>query len=196
MDVDVVKNMEDIALVEVAAQQVIGIQKTGTYTLIPELLMKIYEYSVKKKMVIDGPPLFLCHENSPEAVMVAKENGTAIVEVAWPVSGNVRGSRDIKVYELPGGKMVHTIHKGPYKSCELTYPKLFAWIETTGAPYIRPNPRGISKRSPCSETRRDYYRDFRTRRMNLFHRVKAKRGIESTLHLFMKIFKRYIRSAR
>ena len=45
--------MEDIALVEVAAQQVIGIRKTGTYRLIPELLMKIYEYSVKKKMVID-----------------------------------------------------------------------------------------------------------------------------------------------
>jgi effector-binding domain-containing protein len=94
--------------------------------------MKIYEYSVKKKMVINGPPLFLCHENSVEAVMVANEKGTAIVEVAWPVSGNVRGSRDIKVYQLPGGKMVHTIHKGPYDSCEPTYHKLFAWIETQG----------------------------------------------------------------
>jgi effector-binding domain-containing protein len=124
--------MEDITLVEVSAQQVIGIQKTGTYRLIPELLMKIYEYSAKKKMVIAGPPLFLCHENSPEAVMVANEKGTAIVEVAWPVLGNVRGSRDIKVYELPGGKMVHTIHKGPYESCEPTYQKLFAWIETQG----------------------------------------------------------------
>ena len=132
MDVDVVKNMEDIALVEVATQQVIGIRKTGTYTLIPELLMKIYEYSVKKKMVIDGPPLFLCHENSMEAVMEANEKGTAIVEVAWPVSGAVKGSRDIKVYWLPGGKMVHTVHKGPYESCEPTYQKLFAWIETQG----------------------------------------------------------------
>ena len=132
MHVDVVKNMGDIAIVEVAAQQVIGIRKTGTYTLIPELLMKIYEYSVKKKMAIAGPPLFLCHEISSEAVMEANGKGTAIVEVAWPVSGNVKGSRDIKVYRLPGGKMVHTVHKGPYESCEPTYLKLFAWIETKG----------------------------------------------------------------
>ena len=130
--------MEDIALVEVAAQQVMGIRKTGTYALIPELLMKIYEYSQKKKIVIDGPPLFLCHESSSEAVMEANEKGTAIVEVAWPVSGSVKGSRDIKVYRLPGGKMVHTVHKGPYESCEPTYQKLFAWIEAHGLPISGP----------------------------------------------------------
>jgi AraC family transcriptional regulator len=132
MDVDQVKNMEDITLVEVAAQQVVGIRKTGTYILIPELLMKVYEYTVKKKMVIAGPPLFLCHEISPEAVMAANEKGTATVEVAWPVSGTVKGSRDMKVYELPGGKMVHTVHRGPYESCEPTYLKIFTWIETQG----------------------------------------------------------------
>jgi AraC family transcriptional regulator len=132
MDVDLVKNMEDITLVEVAAQQVVGIRKTGTYILIPELLMKVYEYTVKKKMVIAGPPLFLCHEISPEAVMAANEKGTATVEVAWPVSGTVKGSRDMKVYELPGGKMVHTVHRGPYESCEPTYLKIFTWIETQG----------------------------------------------------------------
>jgi effector-binding domain-containing protein len=124
--------MEDIAIVEVAAQQVVGIRKTGTCKLIPELLMKVYEYTVKKKMVIAGPPLFLCHEISPGAVMEANEKGTATVEVAWPVSGTVKGSREIKVYEIPGGKMVHTVHRGPYESCEPTYLKLFAWIETQG----------------------------------------------------------------
>jgi AraC family transcriptional regulator len=124
--------MEDITLVEVAAQQVVGIRKTGTYILVPELLMKVYEYTLKKKMVIAGPPLFLCHEISPEAVMAANEKGTATVEVAWPVSGTVKGSRDMKVYELPGGKMVHTVHRGPYESCEPTYLKIFFWIEKQG----------------------------------------------------------------
>lgn len=124
--------MEDIAIVEVAAQQVVGIKKTGTYTLIPELLMKVYEYTVKNNLVIAGPPIFLCHEISPETVMEANEKGTATVEVAWPVSGIVTGSGEIKVYELPGGKMVHTVHKGPYESCEPTYLNLFAWIETQG----------------------------------------------------------------
>jgi AraC family transcriptional regulator len=58
-----------------------------------------------------------------------KREGTATVEVVWPVSGIVKGNREMKVTELYGGKMVHTIHKGPYESCELTYLKLLAWIE-------------------------------------------------------------------
>jgi effector-binding domain-containing protein len=124
--------MEDITIVEVPARQVVGIKKTGTYKLIPELLMKVYEYTVKKKAVIAGPPIFICHELSPETVMEANEKGTAQVEVAWPVSGTVKGTKEMKVYELPGGKMVHTIHYGPYETCEPTYLKLFAWIKEKG----------------------------------------------------------------
>jgi effector-binding domain-containing protein len=51
------------------------------------------------------------------------------------VSGIVKGNREMKVYELHGGKMVHTIHKGPYESCELTYLKLFAWIKPGDSGY-------------------------------------------------------------
>ena len=124
--------MEDISMVEVATRQVVGIKKTGTYKLIPELLLKVYDYTVKKNMVITGPPVFICHEISPEAVMEANEKGTAVVEVVWPVSGTVKGTKEMKVYELPGGKMAHTIQYGPYESCESTYLKLFAWIKEKG----------------------------------------------------------------
>jgi effector-binding domain-containing protein len=44
----------------------------------------------------------------------------------------VKGNREINVYELPAGNMAHTVHRGPYESCEPTYLKLFAWIETQG----------------------------------------------------------------
>ncbi len=127
-----VLSMNDISIVEVSAQQVLGMKKTGTYQLIPELLMKIYEFTVGKKIQICGAPIFLCHEITPQAVMEANEKGTATVEVAWPVSGTVKGIREMKVYELPGGKMVHTVHRGPYETCESTYRLLFAWIETQG----------------------------------------------------------------
>ena len=127
-----VPTMEDNTIVEVAARQVLGMKKTGTYKLIPELLMKIYEFMVKRKIEVTGPPLFLCHEITPEAVMEANKKGTATVEVAWPVSGTVKDNREIKVYELPGGKMVYTVHRGPYETCEPTYLKLFSWIETQG----------------------------------------------------------------
>ncbi|KQC06142.1 MAG: transcriptional regulator, partial [Methanolinea sp. SDB] len=69
------------------------------------------------------------HETSPECVKEANEKGTALVEVAWPVSGTVTGSGDIQVYTLPGGKMVRTVHRGPYETCEPTYLALFSWIE-------------------------------------------------------------------
>jgi effector-binding domain-containing protein len=127
-----VLTMHDISIVEVSARQVLGMKKTGTYMLIPELLMKIYEFAVGKKIQISGAPIFLCHETTPEAVMEANEKGTAMVEVAWPVSGTVKGTQEMNVYELPGGKMVHTVHQGPYESCETTYHLLFAWIEAQG----------------------------------------------------------------
>lgn len=124
--------MDEITIVEIEAQQVLGINKTGSYTLIPELLMKIYEFAVSSKITICGPPLFLCHETCVESVTEANEKGTARIEVAWPVFGIVKGNREIKPYTLPGGKMVHIVHHGPYESCEPTYQRLFTWIETRG----------------------------------------------------------------
>ena len=124
--------MDEITIVDLPSQKVLGMKKKGTYTLIPELLMKVYEYTVAKKVAIAGPPVFLCHETSPESVKEANEKGTAAIEIAWPVVGEAQGNRTIKAYELPGGKMVRTVHHGPYETCEPTYLKLFAWIAEKG----------------------------------------------------------------
>jgi len=121
--------MEEITIVLVPPQQVVGIKKTGNYTLIPELLMQLAGYIMKNKITFAGMPTFICHETSPECVKEANEKGTALVEVVWPVTGTVTGSGDIEVYTLPGGKMVRTFHKGPYETCEYTYLALFSWIE-------------------------------------------------------------------
>lgn len=121
--------MEDITIVEVPSQQVVGIRKSGNYTLIPELLMQLAEYIMENNIAFAGMPMFICHVTSPDAVKEANEKGTALVEVAWPVAGKVSGSGDIKVYTLPGGKMVRTVHKGPYDTCEPTYLALFSWME-------------------------------------------------------------------
>ena len=37
--------------------------------------MKVYEYTVKKKMIISRPPVYICHEISWQAVMEANEKG-------------------------------------------------------------------------------------------------------------------------
>jgi len=124
--------MMEITLVEVPAMNVLGAKETGTYALIPELLMNVFAYIQKKKAAIAGPPLFLCHEISAAAVREANEKGTAVVEVAWPVDGPVKGTKEITAYVLPGGRMAHVVHKGPYETCEPTYLALFAWIEENG----------------------------------------------------------------
>jgi effector-binding domain-containing protein len=124
--------MNTISLVEVPDCQVLGITRTGTYALIPDLLMKVYEYAMEQHAVIAGPPVFVCHETSPEEVMTANAQGTARVEVAWPVSGVARGSGDITVYTLPGGRMVRTVHRGPYDACAPAYERLFAYIVAEG----------------------------------------------------------------
>lgn len=122
----------EIALVEVPAMDVLGTEKTGTYALIPELLMKVAGYMMANNIPITAPPVFLCHERSLEEVKEANEKGTARVEIAWPVTGPAPGSGDIRRYTLPGGRMVHTTHKGPYETCEPTYLAVLAWISRNG----------------------------------------------------------------
>jgi effector-binding domain-containing protein len=90
-------------------------------------------------MVIADPPIFIFHEISPETVMEANEKGIATIVVTWPVSGTVKGTKEIKVHELSGGKMAHTIHYGPYESCETTYLKLFGCDQGKRAPDLRAN---------------------------------------------------------
>ncbi len=124
--------MTEIEITSVPAMNVLGAKQIGTYALIPELLMKVFSYIQQEKATITGPPIFLCHEISPDAVRKANENGTALVEVAWAVSEPVKGTGEISAYVLPGGRMAHVIHKGPYETCEPTYLALFAWIEERG----------------------------------------------------------------
>jgi effector-binding domain-containing protein len=130
--------MNDISIVDVKPQMVIGTSKRGKYEQIPALLQRLYQFSVEKGAQIQGPPVFICHETSIEEVMKADEEGTALVEVAFPIAGKVEGSNDIKYYELPGGKMVKAIHKGPYEECISTYEKLYAWLAQNGKKIIAP----------------------------------------------------------
>ena len=124
--------MDEVTLVNVPAQQVLGMRRRGHYTMIPELLMTIITHAMKNGIAIAGPPVFLCHETSAEAVKAANEAGTADVEVAWPVAGDVKGAGEIRAYTLTGGRMARILHRGPYEACESTYLRLFTWIGEQG----------------------------------------------------------------
>lgn len=124
--------MDEITMVDVKPQIVIGLRQKGKYQLIAELLPKLYQFAMEKQAQIAGHPLFICHEITKEEVKKADANGTADVEVAVPIASKIEVSGDIQCYELPGGKMAKIIHKGPYEACEPTYDKLYKWIEDNG----------------------------------------------------------------
>jgi effector-binding domain-containing protein len=79
-----------------------------------------------------GPPMFICHETCVEEVMEADKAGTADVEVAIPISRDIDETDDMKIYELPGGKMAKIVHKGAYENMDHTYETIFKWIEQNG----------------------------------------------------------------
>jgi AraC family transcriptional regulator len=129
---------DEITLVNVPAQLVLGMRRRGQYRMIPEFLMAIISHAMANGIAIAGPPVFVCHETPPEVAMAADQAGTADVEVAWPVAGAVKGAGEIRAYTLPGGKMARIVHHGPYKACESTYRRLFTWIEENGLRIVGP----------------------------------------------------------
>jgi effector-binding domain-containing protein len=121
--------MDEISIVEVRPQKVVGIRKQGKYELIPKLLQMVYEFASSNGAEFSGPPMFVCHEIRVEDVMKADEEGTADIEIAFPITKEINGTDEIKCYDLPGGKMAKIIHKGPYEKCTPTYERLYLWID-------------------------------------------------------------------
>jgi AraC family transcriptional regulator len=130
--------MEEITVVEIKPQRVLGMRKRGKYEMIATLLQELCEFAFAREVQMIGPPIFICHEITPEKVMEADAAGNADVEVAIPVAGTVEETEEIKAYELPGGTMAKIIHKGPYEECGPTYEKLFAWLAAQGNTIVAP----------------------------------------------------------
>ncbi|MHA2431329.1 MAG: GyrI-like domain-containing protein [Promethearchaeota archaeon] len=126
--------MDEITIENIPNQKVIGMRKKGRYQeLIPGMLQQLFPYIKKfENDVFCGPPMFICHETSVEEVMEADKTDTADVEVAIPISRNIDETDEMKIYNLPGGKMAKIVHKGPYDKMDQIYKKLFKWIELNG----------------------------------------------------------------
>jgi AraC family transcriptional regulator len=121
--------MDEITIIDVPEQTVLGIRKTGHYRMIAGLLPAIAVYATEQGIPLIGPPTFVMHEITPEDAMKADAEGTADVEVAFPVPEGTMPGPGMQVYTLPGGRMARTFHRGPYEESEPTYLRLYAWLE-------------------------------------------------------------------
>lgn len=151
--------MQEITIIEVQPQAVIGLRRRGRYQqLIPTLLMEIVRFAMERGIPIAGPPVFLCRELTPEDVMRAGEDGTADIEVAFPVAGDARSAGDVRAYTLPGGTMARIVHTGAYRDCGPTYERLYAWLAENGRKITGPireiyinDPREVPEKSLLTE---------------------------------------------
>lgn len=125
--------MEEITLVDVAPQCVVGIRKSGKYEEIPDMIRTVYEYVLSQSTAISpGCPIFVMHETSEEEAVKADLECAADIEIAVPVTEPLAPSGGIVCYELPGGRMARVVHTGPYQECGPTYERLFAWLAENG----------------------------------------------------------------
>jgi AraC family transcriptional regulator len=130
--------VDEIMLIEVRPQIVLGMRKRGRYEQIKMMLPEIFEYAFAHRIDIAGPPVFVMHELTAEEAMQADTEGTADLEVAVPILKPAGGSDDITCYELSGGTMARILHKGPYEDAGTTYEKLFAWTRAQGKRIVGP----------------------------------------------------------
>ena len=71
--------MEEITIVEVKPQRVLGMRKRGKYPMIAILLKDLCEFAFAREVQMIGPPIFICHEMTAEEAMEADAAGNADV---------------------------------------------------------------------------------------------------------------------
>lgn len=124
--------MDEIEIVELPAQAVLGLRRRGPYLEIPEMLMEVFAVIMEKGAIPAGPPVFICHETAMTEVEQAVAAGDADLEVAFPVANRVKPEGDVAYYELPEGRFAKVLHRGPYERCTATYERLYAGLAERG----------------------------------------------------------------
>ncbi len=124
--------MNEMAVVVEKPCLVAGMRRRGHYAEIPKMLPDLFEYVISQRARIAGPPLFIWHEKSIEEAEKADAEGSADIEVCVPIADKITETDEIKVYEIPGGRMAKAVHKGPYQESGPVYEQLLSWIEESG----------------------------------------------------------------
>jgi effector-binding domain-containing protein len=116
-----------IKVIDIEPQSALAIREVVPITQIPskmgQFFMELSVHFKKNGIVMTGPPFTLYHEFG---------KGMIDMEVGFPVSKPQVGEGMVKPCTLPGGKVVTTIHVGPYDKIEKTYSQMQQWMSEKG----------------------------------------------------------------
>ncbi|SET16589.1 effector-binding domain-containing protein [Natronincola peptidivorans] len=116
-----------IELTEEAIQPVLSIRTRTTVDNLSEEIGKAYGVILQYLKEIGEEPLGVAF-----AAYYNMDMQDLDVEMGFPVSKPLEGKGEIKASEIPGGKQVSCMYKGPYKEMEPTYNAMMQWMKDNG----------------------------------------------------------------
>lgn len=114
--------MDGVSVVTLGPQAVLGMRRKGSSREISQMMGRICRYAAESGVHLKGPAY---------VVRIGKEAGdcgTDDLEVCCGLWKDVEGYRDVKCYDLAGGKMAKIVHMGPYGECARSYDRLASWM--------------------------------------------------------------------
>lgn len=119
--------MIKIELSEEKAQPVMTIRMTTRLELLPQVIGESYLKIMAYLTEHGEQPVF-----APVTIYHNLDMQNLDVEMGFPVARLLPEKGDIKARELPPGKVVSSIYKGPYSGMEHPYHEMSKWIGDNG----------------------------------------------------------------
>lgn len=118
--------IKKVTKMRVISKRAIGPYNRTINKLISEIMGLIFKTNNSgERVMIIGPPIYICHDKGYNDV-------NADIEIAIPITGRISIDQDFEVKYLPAGKVVSTIHTGPYRNIGEAYTKIFEYAMKNG----------------------------------------------------------------
>ena len=119
--------MVKIELTEQKVQPVLSIRTRTTMEELPDLIGRSY-YKIMDYLKELGEEAV----GAPFTAYYNLDMQDLDVEMGFPVAKPLPGKGEILSGEIPGGKVVSSMHKGPYKEMKKPYTEMAKWISENG----------------------------------------------------------------
>lgn len=123
----------EVIIKDVPEMIVAGIRRVvPTFADVGPLFMEMMPFFEQHKALASGPCFSRCFDKE------YKEHDVDL-EALMPLTQEVPGSGNVKVYRLEGETMAAAIHSGPYEKLFSAYESLMKWMEENGYELCAPN---------------------------------------------------------
>lgn len=125
----------EIKLIEQLVQPVLAIRTRTTIEKLPSIIGEKYMKIMAYLNELEEQPAFAQYTAYYNLDMQDLD-----VEMGFPVTKSLPGKDEIAAGEIPAGRVVEALYKGPYSQMEAAYNEIFKWLaenslEQTGLYY-------------------------------------------------------------